>query len=179
MKKVLIGVTALLSALLLVGLAVGFFMHAYRVTTVTVTLLEGAEEPHDIAVPGDPEAAPDYQLKLHYSETWVDCGTFKDTPMGAGLTWNVPENAPPASLLIEYKLVEVDRMLDDVLDQVPAVEAQAHGNSFAFTRSVAFSADAGWSWFFNHPLGEFMSLVALVTIFLLLTVMIVGRTPVE
>lgn len=156
-KRLLLGV----AAFAVIGFVIGALANARSVATVTVTLLDGREEPHDVVLPGMAKggAAPDLRLLLRTEDEWVDCGTFQDTRMGSGLTWHVPKTVP-AKTLAEYKLVEVDKGLDDVVDQVPAGDndSPVAGHTCRFTHTRQFDLTAGCIWFIEHPIGQIIAI---------------------
>ena len=154
-KDFLKRVSLAIVALTIIGFTLGVVINASKVASVTVTLLEGRQEPSDLVLPGMDKkvALPDYQLQIRTKDGWIDCGTFQDTPIGSGLTWNVPGTVPVPEL-VEYKLLESDRGLDDLVDQVPAASETVSGKMCMFSQTHGFALDAGFIWFMQHPLGS-------------------------
>lgn len=162
------------AAIAVICFGIGVLANANSLATVSVSLLEGREEPHDVVLPGMAKdgAAPDLRLLLQTKDKWVDCGTFHDTHVGSGLTWHIVGTVPSRAV-VEYKLVEVDKGFDDVVDQVPATGDVVAGNNFRFTRTCQFDLTAGFIWFVEHPIGwiiavAFGAAVGLYVLFLLM-----------
>ncbi len=134
---------------------VGILINSKELGSVSVSLLPHGVEHKDKTLlgMGKNDEAADYQLKLRSKEEgWIDLGTFANTPIGSGLTFN-PSESIPIRTIQEVQLLDHDKLESDVLDQGPLVKGQYQGANYSIQTVSAFSLEAGFHWFFATPVG--------------------------
>lgn len=169
----------LASALLLVFLAagaIGAATNAGRAVGATVRLVEGAAEPADPSVlgVGRGSAAPDYRLDLRVGGDWIDCGTFPDTPVGEGLHFRIPGRVALDDVE-ELRLVEVDRVSDDVLERVSVGGRTAVGEAYRFEIETELDWWIGVDWLLSTPVGILVGVGIVVAV----AVLVIGTLSFE
>ena len=81
-----------------------------------------------------------------------DLGTFANTPIGDGLTFQ-PQQVIPMADLTDIRLLDRDKLESDVLEQFPYDESKYVGKNYSFEIGTAKSLEAGLAWFFKTPVG--------------------------
>jgi hypothetical protein len=142
----------------------GVLLHAETLRAVEVTLIEGAQEPGDGALLG--KSAPDYRLEVRAQGRWIECATFKDTPIGEGLRFELPGTVPRGAVT-DLRLVEDDAANDDLLEELPVEGDAVSGKAFHFELENGWAIGAGFEWFLGTPAGIVLALGAGLAILVL------------
>ncbi|MDA1267237.1 MAG: hypothetical protein O2816_19320 [Planctomycetota bacterium] len=156
----------LVGPVLLVAFLCGVLLHGKTLEAVKVTLLEGAEEPADGGVAGIGGSPPDYRLEVKAGNNWLQSAVFKDTRIGDGLHFEVP-GPPPYGAATTLRLVEDDKIDNDILEELPIEGESFDGKAYRFELQSGWSLGAGFEWFLSTPLGAILALGASVALVVL------------
>lgn len=144
----------------------GVLLNGQTLEAVNVTLLEGAEEPTDGGVAGIGASPPDYRLDVKAGNKWLQSGVFKDTPVGDGLRFQVP-GPPPYGACVGLRLVEDDKVNNDVLEELGINGEAFEGDTYRFELEQGWSLATGFEWFLSTPAGAILAVGAAVAIMVL------------
>lgn len=142
-------------SLLAIFFLIGVAMNRNAMTSVSVNLKPGAEEPgdHHLLGIGDSDKLPDYELRFRDGEDWHTIGLQPNQSAAEGLEFPL-KNPWPLYRVEEIKLIENDHLENDVLEQLPVQTSKLSGKSFDFEIIESSSWTAGSQWCWDTAIGK-------------------------
>jgi len=138
-------------------------------TQVTVTALDGANEPRDHKLPlfKQKEALPDYELTILLKRgDSIRLGAKPDTSAAAGLAWQLND---PVSLadVASVRLDEQDKLVSDAVAEVQIVGDSTTDKGYRFEFASERSFTVGIQSFFGTPIGQAIAAGFFIAVFLM------------
>lgn len=141
--------------LLAIFFFIGVATNRNAMTSVSVNLKPGVEEPgdHHLLGIGDSDKLPDYQLRFRDGEDWHTIGLQPNQSAAEGLEFPL-KNPWPLYRVEEIQLIENDHLENDVLEQLPVQSSKLSGKSFEIEINESSSWTAGAQWFWDTAIGK-------------------------
>jgi hypothetical protein len=130
---------------------------------VTVTPIEGIDEPSDVGL-GD-STLPDYKLRLEVGGEWLTIGMRENTSAAGGLQFKVVERID-VKQITQVELSEEDKVSDDLLDRCEVQGLEIRGQAFLFSFQDRFDSQVSIWWLFKTPMGILLMLGAVIFVLL-------------
>ena len=125
-------------------------------TAVSIKLRPGATEQLDRSIPfvtKPGEELPDYQLSYRKDRRWILLGTRLNQSAADWIEFRVID-APSLREVQAFRVVDVDKAVDDLLEELPVAGTEYDGEIFEYRLQTTRSFRAGMDWFASTALGK-------------------------
>jgi hypothetical protein len=172
-------VAGILALVLLAAFGIGCMLNAESISTIEVRLKPGVQEPgdHHLLGIGNEDKLPDYSLSVRTRRGWELIGTRLNTSAVDGLTFPV-KNGTSLRSAAELRLVEDDKVENDVLELLPVSGTKLSGKEFDFSLTTERRFESGMEWFFDTPPGKAISLGITLAVFVFIMAIIGPALPI-
>lgn len=145
---------------LLVLLATAFITlciaNSETLAAIRIKLLDGQTDRMDRKLPlimSAGEELPDYRAEILIQDHWHEVGTIPNSSARDWLSYHLSDQ-PNALLVQRLRIVEDDKLSDDLVDEVSVVGDTAQGTVFTYAFEHSASFKAGMDWFAGTALGK-------------------------
>lgn len=144
-------------------------------TAVAVSAIDSESEPRDHNIPfvKQHDALPDYKIiVLLESGRSINLGTRPNTSAVNGLTWR-PAKPIAVSIISGVRLLDDDKLVSDVIAEVPLKTDKATSGNYRFKFTTAYSFSAGIDAFFQTGIGKAIATAFTIAILVLILIAVV------